>query len=78
MEHEDRLPGGIVARRRLRLVRVETEEEFLHARGRVDVDGAGDVAAVVLVVEAAVDDVELVELRIVGAIEELVELCGRT
>ena len=78
MEHEDRLPGGIVACRRLRLVRVETEEELLHARGRIDVDGAGDVAAVVLGVEAAVDDVELVELRIVGAIEELVELCGRT
>ena len=39
MEHEDRLPGRVVACRRLRLVRVETEEELLHARGRVDVDG---------------------------------------
>ena len=76
VEHQDRLLARVAARRRFRLACGHAEEELLDARGRVDVDGARDVSPVILIVEPTVNDMELLELRVVDAVEQIVELNG--
>jgi len=57
MENENGLPGSIPAAGWLRLERVGAQKEFFDSSGRIDVEGAGDVPTVVLVIKPTVDDV---------------------
>ena len=57
MENEDGLSGNISADRWFRLERINTQEELFDSSGRIDVESAGDVPTVVLVIEPTVDDV---------------------
>jgi hypothetical protein len=55
MENNDLLFTPISARRRRRLDKLP-EEHVFNSRGRIKVDGARNVTAFVLIIEAAVDD----------------------
>lgn len=50
------------------------KEELFHTGDCVDIDSAGDVAPVILVIETTVDDVVRRNLRVVLAIEEIIQL----
>ena len=76
MENKDRLLARVAASGRGRLGRPHPEEEVLDARGGVDVDSAGNVPAVVLVVEAAVDYVVSGQSRVVFTVKEIIQLRG--
>jgi hypothetical protein len=67
MEYKHGLLGCITAGRRPGLIS-SAKEKFFYTCGRIDVDGAWDVPAVVLVVETTVDDMIFGDLRVVCAI----------
>ena len=75
MENQHALLAPIAATARHRLARPVSKEKLLDLGRCVDVDGAADVAAGVLVVEAAVDDLVGGDAVVVGAAEEGVHLC---
>lgn len=74
MENEDRLPLSLAAGARERLIDTGTEQEVFKRRRSVDVDGTGNVAAVVLVVEPAVDDGITSNMAIIHSIQEIIQL----
>lgn len=74
VENKDRLLARVAASGRARLGRPEAEKEVLDARGGVDVDSSGDVPAVVLVVEAAVDYVVSGQSGVVFTVKKIVQL----
>lgn len=57
MEDEDGLAGSVAADGRFRLERVGTQKKLFYSSGRIDVEGARDVPAVVLVIKPTVNDV---------------------
>ena len=74
VEYENGLPGTISAQGWRRLCDALSEQEVLDTVGGVDVDCAWDVSAVVLIVEAAVDHVEVLYLGVVLTVKKRVEL----
>ncbi len=76
VEHKDRLLTRVATRRRRGFVRRHAQEELLDTLGCVDVDGAWNMAAVVLIVEPAVNDVIILQLRVIDTIQQAVELNG--
>ena len=57
MEYENSLPGIIPADGWFRLECVGTQKKLFHSSGCIDVEGAGDMPTVVLVIKPTVDDV---------------------
>ena len=74
MENEHWLLTPIAARRRLRPLRDLAQEKVLDAGGSVDVDGTRNVAAFILIIETAVDDMESDNTRIILAVKEVIDL----
>ena len=74
VKYKDSLLGAVTTDARGWLHDVGAEEVFLE-RGRViDVDGAGNMAPIVLVIESAINNLERRYFRVVRAIQELVQL----
>ena len=57
MENENGLPRSISAAGWFRFEGICTQKELFNCSGRVDVEGAGDMPTVVLVIEPTVNDV---------------------
>lgn len=74
MEDQDCLLRGIAAAARRGLGCISSKEELLDLFGRVDVDSARDMPALVLVLEPAVDHVERRNLRVIPSVDESIEL----
>ena len=74
VEHKDSLLGAVATDARVWFHDARAEEVFLQ-RGRVvDVDGAGNMAPIVLVIKPAINNLERRNFRAVRAIQELVQL----
>lgn len=69
MEDKNTLLMRITAGRGFGFGNTRAEQEVLDSSRCVDVDGAGNVATVIFVVEPAVDDLEGCNLRIVDTIQ---------
>jgi len=57
VENENSLPGSISAAGWFRLERVGAQKKLFDSSGRIDVEGAGDMPTVVLIIKPAVNDV---------------------
>jgi hypothetical protein len=51
---------------------LHAEQKFFHASSGVDVDGAGNMSTIVLIVKAAVDNVETRDAGIVDTVEKVI------
>lgn len=64
MENENGFSTSISADRWFRLEHIGTQKKFFDSSGRIDVEGAGDVPTVILVIKPTVNDVVRRELAI--------------
>lgn len=76
MEDQNCLPCGITADTWFRSTL--SEKKFLHSRRGIDVDSAWNMPAVIFVLEAAIDDMELGNLCAVCAVEQGIQLQGKS
>jgi hypothetical protein len=53
-----------------------SEKKFLYSSRGVDVDGTRDMTAVILVLEAAIDNMKLSDLSVVCAVQQGIQLQG--
>ena len=74
MENENCLPGSVSAAGWFGLERVGTQKKLFDSSGRVDVEGAGDMPTIVLVIKPTVDDVVRCKLAIKHSVKEIVQL----
>ena len=57
VENENSLSRDISADRWFGFERIDTQKKFFDSSGRIDVEGAGDVPTVVLIIKPTVNDV---------------------
>jgi hypothetical protein len=75
VENQDSLLRTVSTNRRFRFSQAGTpQEQLIDLSGRIYINGAFDMPTVVLIVEAAIDDVELMNTRVINAIQEIVDL----
>lgn len=74
MEDQNCLPCVVAADGRPRLGQTLTQKQVFDSAGRVDVDGTTNVSSSVLIVEATVNDVVVIDFVVVASVQEFVNL----
>lgn len=74
MENENCFSSRVTTNRWLRFRQARAKQQLFDSSGRIDIDSSRDMATVILIVKTAINNVIVMNLRVVFAINKSVEL----